>query len=390
MKRILLLALSFMLLACQSGNNTGETGYFIVKGHLENAREINLFLEELTTNDLIPLHTFTTDSAGFFSHRQPANEAGFYVLRVDENENITLVVEPGEEIHIKGDANTLSESYRIEGSPGSVLLSELNRHLRDQHELVDSLAKVFRESQYQDDFMQVREELKESYREIFSAQQEYVKKFIRSNPRSLASIIALYQYFGNRLLLTESEHFEYYELLSQSLARVYPTNKHVLDLSRRVNLHRRNEARRRLASENIAPGKEAPEVILPCPEGEMVALSSLRGNYVLVDFWAAWCAPCREANSKLSDIYEEYRDHGFEIYGISLDRTREQWLQGIKDDEINWIQVSDLRIWNSPVVALYNVEKIPFSVLLDPDGIIIEKNPTPEKLREILSAVFEV
>jgi len=383
---IFILALTFI--ACQSGDHGEHPDYFLISGQLENAVGEKIMLEELTPNDLIPLDSFKTDNQGAFSHRQPIDEAGFFIFRVHEDSHITLVVEPGEHIVLQGDAASLADDHHVEGSKGSVLLSELNRHLSRQYARVDSLAEVFEARRYADDFTEIRDELMEAYRDIFRAQQEHVKAFIRENPRSLAGIIALYQYFGNQLLLREQEHFEYFELLSESLSRVYPTNKHVLDLSRRVNRHRRIEAQRQRASEQIAIGKEAPEVILPSPEGEMIALSSFRGNHVLIDFWAAWCAPCRKANPKLREIYDKYHEHGFEIYGISLDRTREQWLKGIAEDDVIWPQVSDLRMWNSPVVSLYNVEGIPYSLLIDPEGIIIKKNPSLESLRDTLSVLL--
>lgn len=363
----------FAMMACQSGNQEKQPDYFLITGQLENGAEKVIVLEELTPNDLIPLDSFSTDDHGTFSHRQQIDEAGFFIFRVGEDSHVTLVVEPGEEIILHGDAESLAEHHHVKGSKGSVLLSELNRHLGEQYSRVDSLVEVFEERRYADDFMEIRDELMEVYREIFRAQQEHVKTFIRENPRSLAAIIALYQYFGNRLILKEQEHFEYFELLSESLSRVYPTNKHVLDLSRRVNRHRRNEAQRQRASEQIAVGREAPEVILPSPEGEMIALSSFRGNYVLVDFWAAWCAPCRKANPKLREVYDKYHENGFEIYGISLDRTREQWLKGIEEDGVTWPQVSDLRIWNSPVVSLYNVQGIPYSLLIDPEASSLKR-----------------
>ena len=384
---ILLLAVAFI--SCQSGQQDSQPDYFVITGQLENAAEREIVIEELTPNDRLPLDSFQTDSDGTFSHRQQIDEAGFFILRLSDDSQITLVVEPGEEIVLQTDADRILDQLCIEGSTGSALLADLNRHLYHQHARVDSLVEVFEEYRYADDFMEIRDELMDVYRDIFRAQQEHVKTFIRENPRSLASIIALYKYFGNRLILKEQEHFEYFELLSESLARVYPTNKHVLDLSRRVNRHRRNEAQRQRASEQIAVGREAPEVILPSPEGEMIALSSFRGNYVLIDFWAAWCAPCREANPKLREVYDQYREQGFEIYGISLDRTREQWLKGIEEDGVTWPQVSDLRIWNSPVVSLYNVEGIPYSLLIDPEGIIIKKDLSPQTLSDTLAVLLE-
>ncbi len=141
----------------------------------------------------------------------------------------------------------------------------MNRRLMENYRKVDSLAELFRESQYSQDFVQVRELIDSAYHEVFTEQQDYVKKFIRKNSSSLASIIALYQYFGNQLILNENEHFEYFELLSRTLSEIYPTNRHVLDLSRRVSRYKRNEARRRIAQESLAIGSEAPEIILPDP-----------------------------------------------------------------------------------------------------------------------------
>ncbi len=389
MKRLRYFVLFPVLLAnCQMNDAHRDVDHFVLRGQLNNANRLMLEVQELTTSDLIPVDSFETDSQGVFSYRGKLDEAGYFILRVDRDNYITLVVEPGEEIFVRGDADNLTIQHHVEGSEGSVLLSALSRRLKRNYQKVDSLAEVFRTSQYKQDFFELRSTLDSAYREIFDDQQAYVKQFIRDNPHSLASIIALYQYFGNQLLLRENEHFEYFELLSRSLSEVYPTNRHVLDLSRRVSRHRRNEAQRLMAQENLAPGNEAPEIVLPDPDGNMQALSSLRGNHVLIDFWAAWCAPCREANPKLKALYEKYNRSGFEIYGISLDRTREQWLQGIREDDISWIQVSDLRFWNSPVISLYNVEGIPYAILIDPDGRIMKKGIDPDELEEVLAGIF--
>jgi peroxiredoxin len=134
----------------------------------------------------------------------------------------------------------------------------------------------------------------------------------------------------------------------------------------------------------------APEIILPDTAGNNIALSSMRGNIVLIDFWAAWCPPCRQANHYLKRIYDEYHEKGFDIYGVSLDRTHDQWILGIKEDGINWTQVSDLRFWSSPVASLYNVESIPYTMLIDRNGKIIGKGMNPRdirrKLEELLGA----
>src|SRR5690606_36466810 len=137
-----------------------------------------------------------------------------------------------------------------------------------------------------------------------------------------------------------------------------------------------------------AVGELAPEISLPNPDGEIVSLSSLRGKYVLVDFWAKWCGPCRQENPNIVRAYQKYKDDGFTVYGVSLDRNRQDWLQGIEQDNLTWTHVSDLKYWQSEAAKTYNITAIPFSLLLDPDGRIIAKNLRGQALHQKLAEVF--
>jgi len=136
-------------------------------------------------------------------------------------------------------------------------------------------------------------------------------------------------------------------------------------------------------------GMEAPEIDLPSPEGKKIALSSLRGKYVLIDFWASWCGPCRKEMPVVVAAYKKYKSKGFEIYGVSMDKEMDAWKDAIAKDGITWIQVSDLQFWNCVASKAYNVQSIPFTVLLDKEGKIIAKDlrgPELEaKLKEILN-----
>lgn len=386
-KNLILVFVLASLVSCL-GPQRAKKNEVTLQGTLENAADRFLTLEELTTTDLIPVDTIWVDAEGQVDYRKTIEEAGFFILRMDEKNFVTLLLEPGENVVFSGNSERLGPSFEVGGSPGSELISKMNKRQWADYSKADSLNRVFRKSRYEPDFQEKRKELLQAYDELFEQHQAYIMAFLEENPGSLASILALYQNFGNKLVLREHEHFEYFDKLSQSLSAEYPENKHVIDLKRRVSEHKRQESQRQLAEEHLAPGSPAPDIVLPDPDGNPVALSSLKGQVVLVDFWAAWCPPCRKSNQELKKIYEKYHDKGFEIYAVSLDRTLSQWVLGIEEDGITWPQVSDLRFWSSPVVALYNVEGIPYSVLIDRDMNIVAKGLSPRRLELKLARMF--
>lgn len=135
-------------------------------------------------------------------------------------------------------------------------------------------------------------------------------------------------------------------------------------------------------------GKTAPNIVLPDTDGKLLSLSSLKGKYVLIDFWASWCSPCRKENPNVVNAYNLYKDKGFDILGVSMDQNRNNWLKAIKDDNLTWHHVSDLKGWANEAGKLYGVNSIPHSVLIDKNGIIIAKNLRGEELLSKLSTLL--
>ncbi len=137
-------------------------------------------------------------------------------------------------------------------------------------------------------------------------------------------------------------------------------------------------------------GDKAPEITLPSPDGKTVALSSLKNKLVLVDFWGTWCAPCVKEQPELAKLYKKYKGanfkngSGFEIYGVSLDAKKQNWENGIKILNIKWIQVSDLKFWRSPVAKTFNIQELPYNLLLDGNGTIVAKNLHDGELEKMI------
>lgn len=198
-----------------------------------------------------------------------------------------------------------------------------------------------------------------------------IDSFIHANPKSIVSAYVLYRNFSYRLSPDE---------IDRNLGLLDPT----LQQSQYANELRKLSGVLR----TVEPGKKAPDFTLNDPEGQPVKLSDHRGKYLLVDFWASWCGPCRRENPNLVKAWQKYKDKGFDVFGVSLDRKKENWLKAIKDDQLTWTQVSDLKFWNSEAAKLYGVRAIPSNLLLSPDGTIIAKNLTGDalhaKLEELL------
>ena len=135
-------------------------------------------------------------------------------------------------------------------------------------------------------------------------------------------------------------------------------------------------------------GTIAPDFTMNNPEGKPIQLSSLRGKVVMIDFWASWCGPCRQENPNVVRLYQQYHEKGFEIIGVSLDRTKEDWVKAIQDDKLTWIHVSDLQYWQNAAALLYSVKLIPQSYLLDKEGKIIAKGLRNEQLDKKLKELF--
>lgn len=210
------------------------------------------------------------------------------------------------------------------------------------------------------------------YEKYKSAGRDFkIDAFIRENPNSIVPAYVLYRNFAYRL---ESEQIrEYLALLHPSLQE---------------SVYGKNLRDYLVTLEKVKTGEKAPDFTLADPEGKPITLSAHFGKYILLDFWAAWCGPCRKENPNVVEAYQKYKEKGFDVFGVSLDRTKEAWVKAIEKDNLTWTHVSDLIYWKSVPAALYGVRAIPANFLISPEGIIIAKNLRGEDLQNKLAEIF--
>jgi len=359
-----------------------------IKGTLSGTNTEKIFLQELGNESTSKRDTVQLDAKGSFSFKHKISQPTFYSLTVN-NRAITLLAHPGEKIVISGDARHLPLTYSIEGSEDSNNIRSLNQRLEHTVFVGDSLNKTLEKFAGNRNLANIQRQLEWNYINEVDSLRAYNIRFINSNPQSLVVIYALYQQLGpNMYLFSEEEDIRYFRKADSTFYKRYPKVPYVNTL--RANVLSMNEQynAKQLNRMLSLLGQDAPEIASPSSDGKIMKLSAIKGKYVLVDFWASWSAPCRTENVNLLDIYNKYRDQGFEVFQVSLDQSKSSWERAIKEDGLPWINVCDLKFWDSEAVKLYGVETIPANFLVDRDGSIISKNLKGDALDKKLSDIF--
>jgi thiol-disulfide isomerase/thioredoxin len=349
-----------------------------------------IYLEELRPEELVRVDSVAVTPDGTFMFRREVSDPSFYLLKINENNFMTMLLEPGDKIKMNSYFDSLSYPVSLSGSKATELMSEYNLTLRKSIVKFSALNGIYMDNIDNPELPEVIESLDSMAQNYLSEINAYTKDYIDKNLTSLASLVALYQQIApNIYVMNPSKDMKYFIKVDSSLRINYPENALVVSLHEQIE-----EMASTIGSQpekTPAPGaaSEAPEISLPTPKGDTIRLSSTRGSVVLLDFWASWCLPCRKENPNLVKAYNTYHSKGFEIFQVSLDKTKEAWEKGIKDDQLGeWIHVSDIKYWNSVVVPLYKIESIPANYLLDKDGKIIASNLRGEQLEKTLSEIF--
>lgn len=353
----LLFTISFLIAACNH-----QSGAAIIEGHIAGAGNMQVVLNKYEIkNETNTLQKIQSDPEGKFEFRfEGGFQPGIYIFVIGAQQGVLVLEGSEKKVSVKGSLADIGNfAYEVEGSGAT-------------DELLDALTTLKNSPQAGADL-------------------------VVTQAKSMKNSLAALQY-SMMTLRGNGAFLDLYKEINDKLKNQYGSTDYPANYTTFISQIEAQQAQAQ-AEELIKVGMQAPDIALPNPEGKKMSLSDLKGKVVLIDFWAAWCGPCRKANPKVVEVYNKYKDQGFTVFSVSLDGVDERtkarvgakdpqviermkddqksrWINAIAQDQLTWdYHVSDLKKWDSDAAKLYGIRSIPKTFLLDREGKIAVIDP---------------
>jgi len=367
--RIIIYSLSMLALVVASCKDKNA---FLVSGTLENPGAIKkVYLLEADSTKISVVDSTNLSEDGQFKFKHQAPYANLYKLRIGSSV-YDVIAKNGDDISFKTNGSDSTHAYTIGGSDDSEKIQEYNKL---SNVFAEKSSKIVAEYQAKAEKLgHPSDSLMNVYKPQFMAAQDelsqIILKFVNDNKTSLAGFYAA----------TSLDTYKYEPQLvayADAIAGNFNNNPAVQQFIKQM-----------MAVKPVSIGHKAPEFSITGIDGKPVKLADYKGKYVMLDFWASWCGPCRAENPNVVKQYAIYKDKGLNILGISLDEDKTAWQKAINDDKLSWSHASDLKKFDGPTEALYHIEAIPSNFIIDPQGVIVAKNVTGADLEQFLKKTF--
>lgn len=357
-----------------------------ISGKINKAEKMVLHLDEVDVYESKPVDSVLLSPSGKFKFTLKSREAGFYQLRLSPDKIIVLFPLPGDHIKIQADADDLLSSLTVDGSNETEQITKLIRLLDDTRSRLDSISVEY--NQAQSDSMKIR--LNKEYANILERHRKNSIAYILTHYNSLSSLYALYQqYQPGYYVFYKATDMQFFRIVSDSLEKYYPGSRHVRALKAYTD-NMINKYKSQVLLQSAQTRNSLPELALPDMAGDTVYLTSFKGNYVLLSFWASYNTASVKQNLELKKIYNQYRHRGFEIVQVSFDNSFDDWRSAVRYDELPWVSVLDTRYPNSIVAGNYNITSLPANYLIGKDNTsILAKDLSPAELRDKLKELLK-